>query len=130
MLKKGDPVTVIVAGRRVTGEVFLVSENQKSLFLIFDEGIPAPFCLVRPTPDMPVELRKYSGKQAMRLFREGDDGPYQDLDANRQVLIDQQTESQPHQTDSSHPPRTNQAQQPGAAWEGTSAFYDGPFSEN
>lgn len=43
---KGEKITCKVAGRTATGIVGMASDNGRSLFLLFDEGIPAPFGLL------------------------------------------------------------------------------------
>jgi hypothetical protein len=44
-MKKGGKITVTIAGRRLEGKIKLASGNGKSLAVLFDEGVPAPFAI-------------------------------------------------------------------------------------
>ena len=58
--RKGDQVKVIIEGRLLTGVLQLASGNNRSLAVLFDEGVPPPFGI-------------FEGKQIVLLLREGDD---------------------------------------------------------
>lgn len=73
-MKKGDPITVTIEGRRLVGTVELVSNNGRRIAIFFDEGIPAPFAL------------HSCGKQCL-LISKLDDGSFLDVLGDRPVQI-------------------------------------------
>ena len=42
-MKKGDSITIWIGNRVLTGVIELASGNGRSLAILFDEGVPAPF---------------------------------------------------------------------------------------
>ena len=57
-MKKGDTITIKIAGRQLTGVVELAG-GDRPLAVLFDEGVPAPFGI-------------YDGKQILLLLHKGD----------------------------------------------------------
>lgn len=72
-MKKGEQITVEIVGRRLIGESELASENGRSLAVLFDEGIPAPFAL-------------HGTKQCLLLSQQ-DDGSWRDVQGDRPVTL-------------------------------------------
>lgn len=72
-MKKGDPITVTIDGRRLEGVVELMSKNGPAAVL-FDEGVPAPFFLHK------------CGKQCELLLKRPD-GSWVDVPFDRPIRI-------------------------------------------
>ena len=71
-MKRGDQITITIAGRRLEGEIELASTNGRSLAVLFDEGVPAPFGI-------------YGTKQILLLLKEGD--RWRDIQGDRPVRL-------------------------------------------
>ncbi len=72
-MKKGDPITVTIGGRRLQGIIEVASRNGRSIAALFDEGVPMPFSLL-------------GDKQCVLIFRE-EDGTYIDLVGDRPIQV-------------------------------------------
>lgn len=77
MLQAGDIIEALTEGVPwLEGEVVMASENQKSLLLAMDEGVPIPFTL---SPEL--------GCIVLTLFGTDDDGTYRDLFTHREWKV-------------------------------------------
>ena len=72
-MKKGDRLTITIAGRTLKGVIELASANGRSLAVLFDEGVPLPFGIL-------------DAKQCLLLFK-SDDGSWSDVQGGRPVQI-------------------------------------------
>ena len=72
-MRKGDPIIVTIAGQRLQGVIELASRNGRSLAVLFDEGVPAPFALL--------------GCKQCELLTKLDDGSWVDAPFGRPVQI-------------------------------------------
>lgn len=73
VFNKGDSITITIQGRTLTGIVEIASANGRSLAVLFDEGVPAPFGLL-------------GLKQCLLLFKQ-DDGSWIEIQGGRPIQI-------------------------------------------
>ena len=72
-MRKGESITIVIAGRRLTGMVELASSNGRSLAVLFDEGVPMPFGLL--------------GARQCLLLSKQDDDSWRDVQGDRVVQV-------------------------------------------
>jgi hypothetical protein len=72
-MQKGDRIFVTIKGRRLEGVVELASNNDRSLAVLFDEGVPEPFGI-------------FNEWQVLLLLKTGD--AWHDIYAGRPVEVE------------------------------------------